>query len=144
MLKFFNKSKIKTVLILKAVSGSGKTLFANTLKQLYPGTVIVSADDYFYDNDGNYNFCVAGLGAAHGACRRKFKEAVDNGAELVIVSNTNVEQSHWKYYEDYGKENGYIVHFLIIENRAGSVNKHFLPQETLEKQRKKILNSIKL
>ena len=103
----------KSLIILRGVSSSGKTSFSKLLKSLNVECVEVSADDYFYSNydgsnpDGNYKFNPEKLGSAHGECRRKFQKAVDSGAKCVIVSNTNVEKSHWEFYEEYGKEKGY-------------------------------------
>ncbi len=138
------------IIIIRGVSSSGKTTFSNLLQSIYPDAIVVSADDYFYSNydgsnpDGNYKFNPGKLGSAHGACRRKFQKAVDSGAKCVIVSNTNVEKSHWEFYEEYGKEKGYRVFFVVLEKRHGGMNEHNLDESTLIRQENKIKNSLKL
>lgn len=140
----------KSLIILRGVSSSGKTSFSKLLKSLNVECVEVSADDYFYSNydgsnpDGNYKFNPEKLGSAHGECRRKFQKAVDSGAKCVIVSNTNVEKSHWEFYEEYGKEKGYRVFFIVLEKRHGGMNEHNLDESTLIRQENKLRNSLKL
>ncbi len=145
-----NDNNEKAILILKACSGAGKTTFANFLQSIYPDAIVVSADDYFYSNydgsnpDGDYKFNPEKLGSAHGACRRKFQKAVDSGAKCVIISNTNVEKSHWEFYEEYGKEKGYRVFFIVLERRHSGTNKHGVDESTLTRQENKLRNSLKL
>jgi predicted ABC-type ATPase len=134
----------KTVLIIRAASGAGKSTFANFIQSLYPKAVICCADDHFYDNSGNYKFDASQLGAAHLNCKRKFEFSLDNGAECVIVANTNVESDHWKFYENYAKSKGYTVFFLILEKRHSNENVHGVPLAKLQEQERKILKSIKL
>lgn len=134
----------KSVLILKGVSGSGKSSFASFIQSLYPKAVICCADDHFYDKHGNYNFNASQLGAAHLNCKKKFEFSLDNGAECVIVANTNTAQREWKYYHDLALERGYKVFFLVIENRHGGENIHRVPTDTLKRQKETILKNISL
>lgn len=134
----------RAVIIIRASSGAGKSTFASFIQSLYPKAVICCADDYFYDKHGNYNFNASQLGAAHLNCKKKFEFSLDNGAECVIVSNTNVKSSEWKYYHDLALERGYKVFFLVIENRHGGKDCHGLSQETLKRQKETILKNISL
>lgn len=139
-----------TIIIVRSVSGAGKSTFANFLKEIYPDSVIVCADDYFHTNydgfnpDGVYKFNPEKLGAAHGACRRKFQKAVDTGARCVIVANVNAKKRDWEFYEEYGKQNGYRVFFIVLENRHGGANSKLIDGLTLKRQADRIMNSIKL
>lgn len=140
----------KSILIVRATSGSGKSAFANFIKEIYPDSEICCADDYFYSNydgsnpDGNYKFNPEKLGAAHGACRRKFQKAVDTSAKCVIVANVNAKKADWEFYESYGKENGYKVFFIVLERRHSGTNDHGVDESTLIKQENNIRNSLKL
>lgn len=143
-------SSTNTVIIIRGCSGNGKSTFAEFIKELYPDSVIVCADDFFYTNydgsnpDGVYKFNPEKLGAAHGACRRKFQKAVDNGAKCVIVANTNVRQKDWEFYENYGKEKGYRVFFVVLERRHNMLNIHGVDESTLIRQENNIKNTLKL
>lgn len=140
----------RNIIIIRGVSSSGKSSFAEFIKELYPDSEIYCADDYFHTNydgsnpDGVYKFNSEKLGAAHGACRRKFQKAVDTGAKCVIVANTNTKKSDWEFYEEYGKQNNYRVFFIVLENRHNGVNIHSVNESTLIKQENNIKNSLKL
>jgi predicted ABC-type ATPase len=137
---------MKYIYIFRGVSGCGKSTFAESLVNLinYQYQVAVCcADDYFMQ-DGEYKFDQSKLGAAHGFCRNKFKNAVDDGCSLIVVANTNVKGSDWKFYQDYGEEKGYTVFFLVIEKRHFNNNEHQVPELTLRKQESRLRNSLKL
>ena len=139
-----------SILIIRATSGSGKSSFAEFIKEIYPDSVVCCADDYFHTNydgfnpDGVYKFNPEKLGAAHGACRRKFQKAVDTGAKCVIVANVNAKKRDWEFYEEYGKQNGYRVFFIVLENRHNGVDIHGLDESTLTRQENNIKNSLKV
>lgn len=77
---------MKQVIILRAISGAGKSTYARSL----PAQVVCSADDYF-TVDGEYRFDKTKLGEAHGACFRKYIQALQERADgLVVVDNTNI------------------------------------------------------
>ena len=131
----------KNIYITRGVSGSGKSTFANSIKNMHPETVVCCADDFFMEN-GEYNFNVSKLTQAHDWCKSLFRNAVGKKVDTIIVSNTNTREWEWKYYEEYGKEYGYKVFNIILENRHGGENVHGVPSEILEKQKSNILEDI--
>jgi len=135
----------KNIIILRSVSGSGKSHMANILCQKV-GYYQVCADDYFYDEDGNYNFDPSKLRDAHDHCKKRFMSMLmcEGGVDTIIVANTNTKESDWKFYEEEGKKAGADIIFLVIENRHGNVNQHNVPEETLHRQEQNIRNSLKL
>jgi hypothetical protein len=136
------------VLVLRAASSAGKTTFANLLKRLHPNACICTADDYMYEiqDDGSslYVFKPEKLGRAHVKCQEKFKWALDNALELVIVANTNTSSREWKFYEDYAKSKGAKTTFLVLEKRHENVNDHAVPHIVLQQQASRIRQSLKL
>ena len=115
----------RNLIILKGTSSSGKSTFANLIA--YP-CFIITADDYFYDKDGNYNFDGSKLGAAHAACRDKFDEAVkDDIITNIVIANTNTRESEWKYYSDKAEKAGLKVFHVVMEKRHENVNSHQVP-----------------
>lgn len=134
---------MKSILLLRHISGAGSSTFANYLKDLYPSCVICSADDYFIV-DGEYKFDASKLGKAHSGCQEKFSKAVDNGEKLIIVANTLTTQKEFSLYEDYGKTNGYTVFFIVLENRHNGKDIHGLNEETLQRQENRLRGSLKL
>lgn len=129
----------KEVYILRAIPGAGKSTLADSL-----GGVICCADDYFMDQNGNYNFIQEKIGNAHGYCKYRFKEALANNAERIIVSNTNTEARDVAYYRGLALEAGYIVYVLTVENWHNGKDIHNVPDDVKEKMKIKLTNSIKL
>lgn len=137
--------KTKHLIITRSVSGAGKSTFAKLLCEGRRGWVYCEADEFWYDNKGNYNFDINKLGAAHLWCQNKFLDFLkEPSVEVIVCSNTNTKERDWKFYEDEAKKRGMQVTFLILENRHGGENIHSVPEAALENQEKNILHSIKL
>lgn len=75
---------MRKVLIMRGVSGSGKSTFTRQ----HPDAVVCSADAYF-DRIGGYDATL--IHEAHKACFAEFAGALEAGAPLVIVDNTHIE-----------------------------------------------------
>jgi predicted kinase len=134
--------KKRTLTILKGTSSSGKSTFANLIA--YP-CCIITADDYFYDKEGNYNFDATKLSHAHAACRDKFDEALkDDVITNIVICNTNTRESEWSYYAKNAEKAGLMVFHVVMEKRHDSVNSHSVPQHTLERQANSIMENLKL
>jgi predicted kinase len=135
-----------TCIILRGVSGSGKTTIAEYLEFIATDNlecVICTADDFFY-KDGEYLFDASKLGQAHEYCKEKAEAAMKENVGLVIIANTNTSEWEYKPYVQIAEENGYNIVSLVIENLHGNKNVHGVPDEVLEKQKNKLKNSIKL
>jgi predicted kinase len=133
----------KTVIILRGISGSGKTTFAEAIAD--NRTAICCADDYFVDANGNYNFDPEKLNDAHEFCKERFKKVCrDEGIDKIIVANTNTSDWEFNWYKKVADDFRFRTFFIIIENRHGNFDIHNVPENVLEKQKKRLLNSIKL
>ena len=137
---------MKTVIILRGVSGSGRSTFANNLIDLLDKkyTYCICEADNFFIKNGEYKFYPEGLAAAHNYCREKFRNALVNNINLVIVSNTNCAEKEFFYYLDLAKEYSYYTVVMVVENRHGGINLHSVPEESLNRQQERIKNSLKL
>jgi predicted kinase len=133
------------LLILRGVSGSGKSTFADFLEFMIDGCEIetCTADDYHYDSDGNYNFKLENLGKAHKWCQDKAQSAMQHNVRIVIVGNTTTSKEEAQPYIDLAKQYDYRVVSLIVENLHGNPNIHNVPDFVLDKQKQKLLNSFK-
>lgn len=132
----------RNVIILKGVSGAGKSTFANLIA--YPACVCC-ADDYYVDANGNYNWDANKIGEAHNACRKKFDDALkDNVITNIVIANTNVREADYKYYVDQAKKFNLNVFYVVLEKRHDSENVHGVPNESLQRQHDRLINNLKL
>ncbi len=137
---------MNTLLLLRSVSGAGKTSFAqNLVTMLYPGKVcFVEADSFFYDENGNYQFKAEKLGVAHKNCLTKCENALQNNFPMIIVSNTSTREEDVKRYQDLALKYNYRFVSAIIENRHGNQNIHNVPLQVLVRQEAQLKASLKL
>jgi len=140
----FDNMKQKTVVLLRAVSGAGKTTFANILAD-QEGWVVVSADDFFTDSEGNYNFDPSKLYAAHRNCQNRFMSYLDSEEiKGIVVANTNTKQKDFAFYENAAKQYGALFISLVVENRHGNSDVHNVPDTVKQAQASFIMSSLKL
>ncbi len=134
--------KTKNIIILRGVSGSGKS----TAATLFGGNVkICCADDFYISPDGEYNFVPSRISEAHEYCRDAFTEALKNeDIDTVVVANTNSRESEFSFYDEKAKEIGANVFYFVIENRHGNTDIHNVPIDAKSRQLNNIINSLKL
>jgi len=135
---------MKTVILLRGVSGSGKSTCADVFTAM-DGWVCVSADDYFTDENLNYNFCADELGAAHKQCQERYIKALcDDGVKGIVVSNTNTKHKDFVFYQNAAIKHNAKFISLVVENRHGHDSIHGVPVETKIRQAENIKNSLTL
>jgi deoxyadenosine/deoxycytidine kinase len=125
------------LILIRGISGSGKTTYAKKLMQQDPSLSHYEADMVFYNDKGEYKFNPSLIHQAHEWCQAKTREDLSKG-KSVIVSNTFTErwemQAYLKMAEDYGAE-------VIIKKASGNYkNVHDLTPDKIEIQRKKWQN----
>ena len=135
----------KVLVLLRGVSGAGKSTCAKFLFSLDPiNTWICSADQFFIDKDGNYKFDKDKLYVSQQRCKMDFMQALSFNKQLIIIDNTNTSENEMSFYIDNAQKHGYAIFSLVVENRNGTSNVHNVPLETIHRQAAKLRNSIKL
>ena len=133
--------KAKNVVVLRGTPSAGK----NSVAALFADSVVVSADDFFYDRDLNYKFDASKLGFAHAQCREVFLDALHNGSwGTIVVANTNSKESEFKFYQEEALAHGHFFFSLVVERRHDNKNSHNVPDETVARMASNIKNSLKL
>ena len=142
---------MKRVYILRGLPGMGKSTIAKLLAAEAAGDVyeqdavvtICSADEYFV-KDGVYQWFRQGVHTAHVRCQDKFLQALNRDAgivnvvwpNVVIVDNTNVKHSDYKFYVEEAKTHGFEVFVLAVGTldveTSYARNKHGVPRETIQ------------
>lgn len=138
---------MKTLFLIRGCPGAGKSFSANLLSEngKYP---VLSADMYFEDNEGNYNWDASKIKDAHKWCQTMTESCLKNGFNLseldpnmkhnlqkIFVANTFTQEWEMELYFQLAEKYGYDIVTMIVENRHGGKNEHNVPDETIEKMR---------
>lgn len=93
------------VVILRGMYGSGKSTFANELVfQAISNSLtacVCSADHYFTDVFGQYNYSGNEIEDAHAYCLHRFHMAFEEPYSLIVVDNTNLAMDDFRAYYDF-------------------------------------------
>ena len=116
---------MKTLYIVRGLPGSGKSSLAKKVTES-----VYSADDFFTNKKGEYNFNAKLLGKAHEWCWGKVRDAMFIGANAVAVANTFTQAWEAEKYYQIAEEYGYYVFVIECQNDFGNV--HDVPQESID------------
>lgn len=122
----------KVLIIVRGLPGSGKTTFAKML-----GRAICCADDYLVTIDGKYEWAGSKLKKAHDWCNKKCELFMKKGISPIIIANTLPREKDLKEYFNLAELYGYVVFTIVMENRHGGKNIHEVPDENIEKMKKR-------
>ena len=130
--KPFKFTRSHTVLIMRGLQGSGKSFiakhYAENTQKMGDATccVVCSADEYFERNGNTYGFNPSELANAHMHCRKKFINAINEGAEIIILDNTNSRKWEYQIFERIAKVCGYSSHIIEIACKGEGTVKKFI------------------
>lgn len=125
----------KMLYLVRGCPGSGKSTLAKTISP-----IIVEADQYFIDGEGNYKFDGSKIKLAHEYCRAQTEAWMQTkgdqvNVDKIVVSNTFTQEWEMEPYFEMAKRHGYKVFSIVVENRHGGTNIHEVPEEKLEQMR---------
>jgi predicted kinase len=127
------------LILLRGIPGSGKSTLGDVILHC-PGSNppdVLSADNFFIDDKGNYNFDATKLKQAHNECQLKCAERMKLEISRIVVANTFTEKWEMDSYYEMAERYKYRVHSIIVENRHDSQNVHGVPGEKLGQMRKR-------
>ncbi len=131
-------------------SGSGKSTFVKAFKK--KNDIVLSTDDYFFDDNGNYNFDESKLQEYH---RKTFTECVNImqdtnrpekiakgilGDVTIWLDNTNCKNDDVNPYLSVAKLNGFKVFHIRTDVNETLLLNSKAPTEIVEKQKKDLDN----
>lgn len=125
-----------TLTILRGVSGAGKSTLADKMadESTAETVAICSADDYFVNAAGEYNFDPSKLSEAHRQCFVNVDNNLEHGWD-VIVDNTNCSLFEVSPYLMLGQKHRAEVRIIRIEcdpSIAASRNIHGVPTKVVK------------
>jgi predicted kinase len=78
------------VVLMRGLAGSGKSTLAARLAKENSG-IVISADDYFTDDEGVYRYDRSKIRRAHEDAQERLNEALcDGGWRYIVVDNTHI------------------------------------------------------
>jgi tRNA uridine 5-carbamoylmethylation protein Kti12 len=125
---------MNTALIMRGVSGSGKS----TRARLLAGAtgVVHSTDDYFYVN-GVYRFDPAKFAQYHRRNLEAFRASLAAGVPIVICDNTNTRRWEFAPYVKAAEDAGYLITVVSLPHPdvavAAARNTHGVPAEMIKR-----------
>jgi predicted kinase len=125
------------LILLRGLPGSGKTTLAKIILQLRSTDEpeVLSADDYFEDKEGDYNFDATKLKEAHNYCQFRCSERMRQQKARIVVANTFTQEWEMDEYFKMAERYNYRVHTVIVENRHGNENVHGVPEDKLQQMK---------
>jgi predicted kinase len=129
---------MKKLTILRGLPGSGKSTWVESNAR---DAVVCSADAFFYDAEGVYQFDPAKLGEAHTSCTRALFANMASGAPHVLLDNTCTRRWEYSLAEDMAHQFGYTVEVVTIwtgeltDQELADRNTHGVPVEIIEAMR---------
>ena len=134
----------KDLILLRGIPGSGKTTLGEVILFSPNNEIpdVLSADNFFINQNGDYVFDGTKLKEAHNDCKLKCAEKMKVGVSKIVVANTFTQEWEMESYYEMAERYGYRVHSVIVENRHGGTNVHDVPEEKIEEMKNRF--SIKL
>jgi NEDD4-binding protein 2 len=102
---------MKQLIILRGVSGSGKSTIA---QKIVENGTINSTDNYFIIN-GIYEFNASKLGLYHKLNKLKTEQDMNNNISPIIIDNTNLTKKEVKPYVELGLKYSYDIKIIEME-----------------------------
>lgn len=120
----------KTVIINRAISGSGKSTITNCIvEELKSNNISVSvhSTDDFFTIKGRYVFDFDKLGGYHKKNFESFKKSIENNVDVVICDNTNLSPWETEAYTTFAREYNYQILIITLDPRE--LEEHILSQK---------------
>lgn len=129
---------MKVLYIVRGLSGSGKSSIArelvNPIWDSESETFIkdfYSADDFFTDKKGRYNFDPNKLKEAHEECQKNVELAMQrDNVRKIAVANTFSQAWEAEPYFKLAEKHGYHPFVLECQNDFGNI--HDVPQKSID------------
>lgn len=118
------------LIILRGMPGSGKSSFAHELAYCVQRrrlrAEVCSADEFFFNEHGEYVYDRAKIKDVHQQCQQRFKAALSRGVDCIIIDNSNLSIWEVNSYHDDGSLSGYDVKYVEFNCDSFQEARHLL------------------
>ena len=130
------------IFIIKGTPGSGRSTVANELKTIYQSlgkTVeIIEANDFMINPETKqYEFVQENVSKCFSQCYARYIELIESKSDVIIVTNINGHFSEYASYITRGRNNGYEVHVMSMENHHEGKSSIGIPDKFVVKMCRK-------
>lgn len=137
---------MKNIYIMMGIPGGGKSTWIRN--NVPSDAVICSADHFFEDSQGNYNWQPNLLFPAHKTCFRKYVRALDDdNVTNIVVDNTNTKRAVMRDYVVEANTRGIPVNIVAVladPAVAAKRNVHGVPAEAVQKMNDELRNTLSI
>uniref|UniRef100_A0A7S3NIG7 Uncharacterized protein n=2 Tax=Aureoumbra lagunensis TaxID=44058 RepID=A0A7S3NIG7_9STRA len=114
-------SMMSLMLICRGCPGSGKTFFAQQVKQRIQqfATCQVCSADYYFERRGQFD--ATNLAHAHAECKNSVRTALLSKTRIVIIDNTNCTLNEVATYLDLAASLNSCIHIAFVEFECDSL-----------------------
>jgi len=125
------------LILLRGLPGSGKSTLAKIILQVRSTDEpeVLSADDFFINENGEYDFDSQKIKEAHNYCQFRCSERMRQQKIRIVVANTFTQEWEMDEYFKMAERYNYRVHTVIVENRHGNENIHGVPEDKLQQMK---------
>ena len=127
------------LILIRGVPGSGKTTLGKSILKCLSSDEpdVISADDFFIDEKGEYNFDINKLKEAHVHSEQRCATKMKNELLRIVVANTFTQEWEMEKYYEMAERYNYRVFSVIVENRHENENIHNVPLDKIKQMRKR-------
>jgi len=136
----------KYIVIIRGLSGSGKRTVADFMCDGDTDEcrrVAISANDYFYNEEDEFEFDSSKLKDAHHWCLREVEVCALQGYDLIVVHNSFTRRWEVEPYFRIAEKNGYRISVLSMydsglnDMQLANRSEHTVPLHSIRNQRKR-------
>ena len=133
--------KAGEIVIMTGPSGSGKTTLGKVILRCTQtdNPDVISADDFFTDQNGVYNFDSSKIKEAHNDCLLRCVHLMKNEIPKIVVANTFTQVWEMEKYYEAAERYKYRIHSVIVENKHKGQNIHDVPHDKIEIMKEKFV-----
>lgn len=115
--------------IIRGLPGSGKSTYVNKTLNNFDDLLLIEADMFFEDVNGNYNFDPSLIKQAHEWCYKTCQELLKQGKK-VAVANTFTRL--WEFTKYINLAKTLEINYEVIKMETQYASIHNIPKETIK------------